>query len=771
MRKILLPLMLIVLAGASVGRQYTPSPQPLSIKNHNIMIELTDSPFRLRIIKEQAEPLLEITEGPSFTTAGGQKDPFDKGQIKPWSQAEVVVSSRKGDDYLEWEMSDRSGAEPMVRMRANLTPAGAVRVSCEIIGRPEANRLSLRFPSQADDRYFGMGERYDSAEHSGKRLYNWTEEQHLGSGKLGPFFDGQPLTRLNTYFPVPFFLNPVRGYGLLLDDTHFSEFDFGKAEPGVLEIVNYRHRMDLMIFRGDNPLDIITNYTAYTGRVKPAPAWAFGVWNAAAAKEGRAREVARVTRENRIPTSGIWSEDWAWHDDDVLRFVGGVKSQWDLNRKRYPDYEGLASDLHEDGFKFFSYFHPYIGCKSEAAREAQAKGFLAQDASGGPYVFSFLLNKVVQPDLTQPAAGEWWQQRFFKRAADYGVDGWMHDFGEYTPAESRYGNGEDGWAMHNAFPVMWAKAGREFWERERPDGDWVFWMRSGYTGSWKYAPVMWTGDQNMDWEKYDGIPSVIPAVNSVGISGSPVTATDIAGYHCIPGISPPTDKELFFRWTQLGALLPVMRTHESSGCPILGLSRDNWLFDSDHETLMHWKKYAELHVALFPYFYTLVHEAADKGWPVVRHLMLHYPEDPGSLAEEYEFMVGDRLLVAPVIVDGVREREVYFPPGAWISWWDGTRHRGPGRETVGASLDVIPLFVKSGTMIPVFDSRIDTLAKEDREDLNGWDDANRSIKVMFFGEGRDRLRLWDNTFIECDSALRKCEITGGPNRNYSWEFK
>ena len=110
-----------------------------------------------------------------------------------------------------------------------------------------------------------------------------------------------------------------------------------------------------------------------------------------------------------------------------------------------------------------------------------------------------------------------------------------------------------GWAVHNDYSRLWALTAYEFWERTRPDGDYVFFMRAGYTGSWKYAPVMWTGDSNMNWEGYDGLPSTIPTVNSVGISGFPITSTDIAGYHCI--VSPPSDKELFFRWTELGALL------------------------------------------------------------------------------------------------------------------------------------------------------------------------------------------------------------------------
>ena len=628
-------------------------------------------------------------------------------------------------------LAESADAPALFKLSLSFLNDRSLQFNSEVPDNPDVNRITLRFRSFADDGYYGMGERYDSAEHRGKRVHVWTEEQHVGLGWMSDAVGDKPWNPLprgpSTYFPVPFFLNP-RGYGFLLDDTHYSEFDFGKTEPNVLAITNWNSRFDFILFYGPAPLEVIEAQTAYTGRVTPAPPWAFGVWNAAAQGSNRVREVAAITRQERIPTSAIWSEDWAWPGNSFFSFAKGTL-QWDLNRDRYPDYELVGEELHQDGFRFLGYFMPYLGPKSEAFENASEWDYLVKDANGLPYIFRWcVITKMAQVDLTNPEAGDWWKDAFFQKAVEYGQDGWMHDFSEYTPADSIAFDSRQGWETHNEYPLLWAKLGREFWDEMRPDGDYVFFMRAGYTGLQQYASVMWTGDQNMDWEKYDGIPSVIPAMNSVGISGFPVTATDIAGYHCIVFV-PPTDKELFFRWTQLGALLPVMRIHESSGC------EGNWLFDSDEQTLNHWKKYAEFHVSLFPYIYTLVHEAAQKGWPVARHLMLHYWNDPGSKTEEYEFLLGDRMLVAPVIQDGAREREVYFPPGEWIDFWRGDRFFGPGKKIVPAPLDTIPLFVKSGTLIPAFDSQIDTLVEEDRGDLNGWDDANGSIRVLFFGEG------------------------------------
>jgi len=741
------------------------------LQNERLRMEVGAQPFQLRILDRSRASLLESVGAVRFTTVRGQASPYAKGKAEPWTEAGEVVALNQEADRLRVELAAKAGGPALVRITAFFLNDRSLRVEGEVLDRPEVNRFTLRFKSIPEDRYYGLGERFESSEHRGQRIRVWTEEQHIGLGRLSKRVGDKPYNPWphgpTTYFPVPFFLNP-RGYGFLLDDTHYSEFDFGKADPQILEITNWNRRFDFILFHGPEPLEVIEAYTAYTGRITPAPPWVFGVWNAAADTEARLKKVAEITRREHIPTSAIWSEDWAWPNRFTI--LANAHSQWDLNRKRYPDYEQMAEQLHRDGFRFLAYFHPYLGPKSAAFKDAATKGYLIKDGKGNPCIVPFVLGiKVGQVDLTNPQARAWWEKTFFQKAVNLGVDGWMHDFSEYTPPDSISSDGRDGWAVHNEYPRLWAQTGREFWDQARPDGDWVFFMRAGFTGSWKDAPVMWTGDQNMDWEHYDGIPSVIPGALSVGISGSPVASTDIAGYLCLPMIDSPSDRELFFRWTELGAMLPVMRIHEASGCPT------NWLFDSDPDTLAHWKRYATLHTALFPYIYTLVHQAAEHGWPVARHLMLHYPDDPGSLAEEYEFLLGDRILAAPVIVNQAREREVYFPPGEWVSYGDGKHFQGPARIKVPAPLEEIPLFVKAGTLVPEFDSAIDTLVKIDRTDLHGWEDANRSIKAYFFGEGEDTFALWDGTRIHCrkiKSEAGSCQVSDSPvARTYSFEFR
>ena len=762
------PLLAAVVALVSSGIA-SPAPPPVSrLAGEKMSLEVTNDPFALRVLDPRGHVLLE-TDGPlAFTTVANQRISrlvlwwkWTRGISQPWTKVDQVVAVRLSGERLELDLGQKAEGPVLVRMRARFLDSRALKVETEVVDRPDVNRIQARFKKDQEDRYYGMGERYDSAEQTGKVLRVWCEEGGLGLGGLSrvwprapfnPFPNGPDMT----YFPVPFYLNPAKGYGFLLDDNHFSRFDFGKSRPRSLLIENWNHRFDFLVFYGPGPLQVIEAQTAYTGRITLPPPWVFAPMNAAVESEERVREVAALARREKIPTTAIWSEDWWW------------RTEWVVNQERYPNYAGMIKDLHAEGFRHLGYFQPYLTVGVEAYKEGEAKGYLTRDREGQVYDFGTGLWKKAQLDLANPAADEWWKTSFFAMAEGLGVDGWMHDFGEHTPPDSAAFDGRTGWDLHNEYPLLWAKLGREFWDQARPDGDYCFYIRGGYTGVQKYASVMWTGDQNANFEKLDGLPCNIPALASVGISGHPIGTTDIAGYNCY--VNKPTDQELFMRWTELGALLPVMRIHRGDveHC-------DMWSFDQNRETLDHYKKYAVLHTALFPYLYTLADEAARTGWPVVRHLMLHYPEDREACKQDYEYLLGDRALVAPVIERGARERKVYFPEGEWAHWWTGKIYRGPGFAVVPADLGAVPMFVRTGKVLPLFDRQIDTLVKENRPDLNGFDDANASLQIVFFGAGQDDYTLWDGTRILCqktEGAAGSCAIEKAPReRKYAFDFK
>lgn len=744
------------------------------LSNGVLDIEIKESPFGFSIKKSNEKTLIETLAPPAFARV----DEVTVRQFiawyfffapppSHWDELKFVTDKRKFENGLELGLAKKKNGKALGKISFLFQSARTVKISLVALEGFQVNRTRLSFKKDAEDTYYGMGERFNSAEHSGEIVRVWCEEGGNGAGFIGKLFPNagwnpMPKGPDMTYFPLPFFLN-LKGYGFLLDDTHYSIFDFGVRRENEFVLENWNEKAEVIIFHAAEPLKIIKEATNFSGRISVPQPWVFAPW---ASSEGGSEEVQRVTellRKEKIPTSAIWAEDWWWKEGYGI----GRSPEWELNRERYPNYEELIEQIHRKGFKMLSYFQPYLFADSKLFEEAANLGFLTVGVSDKPAVFDLTFSKKAQIDLTNPQAVKWWQDKLFARAVAWGVDGWMADFGEYTPPHSRFHDGRDGWAIHNEYPLLWAKANREFFDSVRPDGDWVFFVRSGFTGSQKYAPVMWTGDSNTSWELLDGLPSVIPAVLSIGISGFPITATDIAGYQCIT--TSPTDKELFIRWTELGAFLPVMRTHPG------WKSCKNWRFDSDRETLEIFKKYAIFHTSLFPYIFTLVYEASQTGAPVIRHLALHYPNDAIARKQNYEFLLGDRVLVAPVIKKGAKTRKLYLPEGKWIDFWDEKTYQGNRHIEVSAPLDRIPIFVKSGKIIPLFDSEIDTLVFESDPSIKGFDDANSSMKILFFGEGKNNLTLWDGTEITCvrkEDERGSCKIANSPiQRKYTFEMR
>lgn len=668
---------------------------------------------------------------PAFRTA---EDPGDG-----W----VPLTGEGGNALLEWKAEVASPA----------VARGEVRVADGVPGDWLRWRLAVR----PEERLLGFGERFNAVDQRGNKLYVWTEEGAVGLGeKLGKLLDGvswNPFLNGPTtaYKPMPFFISSG-GYGLLLETSARVEYDVAATDSDVLDITVWDRAFSWVLFYGPTPAEVVERFTEWTGRATvPAP-WVFAPWNDAVYGSESVRTAARKLREEKIPTTALWSEDWQggfWIPPINRKSAAYMifPLRYKVDRILYPDAERVADDLHEQGFRWLSYFMPYILRNSREYREAKKKGYLLKNRRGGVCFVLISWYLYGQIDLTNPEAREWYMS-LLEENVKTGFDGWMADFGEYVPPGAVASNGETGLIHHNKFPLLWQEVNRELFDRLRPDGDYVFFCRSAGVGSQKYAPVFWSGDSNTDFEKYDGLPSNLPAVISAGLCGLPLWAADIGGYMCLTTTG--RDKEVFFRWTEFAALLPVMRTHHGTHpgrC---------WAYDSDRETLEHFRLYCRLHTALFPYIYGLAHEAARSGLPAVRHLVLEFPGDAESWGVENQFMLGDRLLVAPVIKRGATARSVYFPPGTWIDYWTGEEYGGPARRYVDAPLGRLPLYVMSGRAVATLDAPVDTLAAAaEGSGLVGLDEALSTLRVTLYGAGEDRVTLWDGTDVS---------VSGGPGR-------
>ncbi|MEI6876525.1 MAG: TIM-barrel domain-containing protein, partial [Spirochaetota bacterium] len=216
----------------------------------------------------------------------------------------------------------------------------------------------------------------------------------------------------------------------------------------------------------------------------------------------------------------------------------------------------------------------------------------------------------------------------------------------------------------------------------------TFFMRAGFTGSQRYSPMMWAGDQNVDWSEDDGLPSVIPAALSLAVCGHGVHHSDIGGYTTLFGMK--RDRELFMRWAELSVFSSMMRSHEGNR------PGDNWQFDSDEATLYHLASMSRLFVELKPYRKDMLARNSREGLPLQRPLFMSFEGDEAAWTIKDEFMFGDDILVAPVIVQGALSRKVHLPPARWIHAWSGLEYEG-GDHEIAAPIGQPPAFVLSAS--------------------------------------------------------------------------
>jgi len=392
---------------------------------------------------------------------------------------------------------------------------------------------------------------------------------------------------------------------------------------------------------------------------------------------------------------------------------------WD--REAFPDPEGLIRRIHGLGLKLTLWEHPYISIESTLFEEGRKKGFLVLRPDGGVHIIDYGLSLAPRPDgrvrlagpketwnapvaiidLTNPAARAWFQglhRPLFRQ----GVDAFKTDFGEDIPEDARFHDGRTGREMHNLYPLLYNAAVFEVTAEEKGRG--LVWSRSGTAGSQRY-PVGWSGDPASDRAS---LAATIRGGLSAGMSGLALWSHDIGGYRGVP------DPELYVRWAQFGLLSSHSRMHGDS-------PREPWHFGDEALAIV--RKFARLRYRLFPYIRSAALEARDTGLPVLRALPLAFPEDPNAAAWDHEYMFGPSFLVAPVIRSlsemevlkqglsprgtvplasrGTPSFPVYLPPGDWFDYWTGRLEHGPAVVEAAAPLDIVPMFVRAGAIVPM----------------------------------------------------------------------
>jgi alpha-glucosidase (family GH31 glycosyl hydrolase) len=527
----------------------------------------------------------------------------------------------------------------------------------------------------------------------------------------------------------------------VLDTYAHATFDLCKANPLEASVEAWEKELRFHVFDGPSPLEALSRMTTFVGRPWMPPPWMFAPWNDAILGPENVLKFARFLRDNQIPTSAIWSED----------FRGGIwqpygyriAPNWRPDRTLYPEPEKLVADLRALGITWQLYFNPHVIEKADVATDARDKRVLLHKKSGEPFQWAgadgtFGLTAML--DLTNPASRDW-AKGLLKEAIALGSLGWMADFGEWMPIDdAMVASGEDPMLVHNRYPLLWQEVNRDAMKEAGALDRMCVYHRSGHLRSQGTTLIMWAGDQRTSFEKDDGLPTIIPIGLGLAATGFPFYAHDIAGYQFL-GNKPPeaASKELFYRWTELGAFTPVMRTHH--GIKV----KDNWTLDKDAETTAMWRRYAQLHTQLYPYWRGLAVRAVKEGRPLWIPMGFLHPDDEDAWAVRDQFYLGDALLVAPVVEEGASGRRVVFPRGRFAPLLEpGAAMFGPAKEYVSAPLDKIPVYLAAGGIVPTT-KEIPMTLFEGVEGVPGLE-VTRGDRVVYVGLGAD------GTFVEENGA-------------------
>jgi alpha-glucosidase len=697
--------------------------EPLEATIGGLLVRVESEPARLSIAAPGGALLIDGLPGassnatyPAPQVAGAARQvqasvdsevgsfKFEEIFVDPWRGAERFTDLRLEDGAVRFSIRGDGGDLG----QASIAPGaadGQVRITMTF---PETtNRAAMSFACDPDEHFLGFGGQTASADHRGFTVPLWVSEDGITKAPVDSYDWGVWFLqgRLHsTHTPMPMYLSS-RGYGLILDTPYRSIFEMCSEDSGAVRIEAWERELRAEVFYGPSPRQVIAKMTAHVGRPEVPPAFTFAPWIDAIYGEDNVRRVAQKLRTEDIPVSVIWSEDWRGANVEGTGYV--LEEDWEVDRTLYPNFESLAGELHDNGYKFLIYNNTFLDSRVPAHAEAVAGGHTIKDADGDPYLFTGVkFEPSTLLDLSSPAAVEWGKGKY-RAGLELGADGYMADFAEWLPTDAVLASGEDAMARHNLYPVDFQRLNKELFDQmyEEDGVERLFFVRSAYLGSQPLVSVVWAGDQQTDFTADDGLASVIPMGIGLGVTGFPYFGHDIAGY--MSQLTEPVTKELWFRWVTFGALSPVMRTHHGRD------AMANWNWESDDDSTKHFRRWAKLHNRLFPYLYALAIEASETGAPMFRSLAIDYPAYlPGwSLMDQY--MLGDRLLVAPIIEAGATAREVVLPPGRFYRLGQAAMiDAGTSGMTVTAEADLtdIPLFVPAGTVLVLLPEDVDTLA-------------------------------------------------------------
>ena len=592
--------------------------------------------------------------GPSFELHGPERVPVQievDGTVGVLTSGGLSVRVHRGDQWRVDFVADG-------RVLTSSPHKGIGVISSDDGAHYVHEQLTLGVGEQV----YGLGERFGAFVKNGQAVDIWNADGGTSSEQA--------------YKNVPFYLTSG-GYGVFVNQPERVSFEVGSENVSRTQFSVPGQSLEYFVIHGPTPKEVLRRYTALTGRPAQVPDWSYGLWMSTSFTtdydEQTVTGFIEQMAERDLPLSVVHF-DCFW-----MRELNWCDFEWDP--RTFPDPEGMLARLKERGLRVCVWINPYIAQRSPLFREAAQRGYLVRRPDGSVWQWDRWQAGMGLVDFTNPDAAAWFTGHLDRLLA-MGVDAFKTDFGERIPTDVVWHDRSDPQRMHNYYAHLYNKAVFDLLVERRGEGEAVVFARSATAGGQQF-PVHWGGDC---WSTYEAMAESLRGGLSLALSGFGYWSHDIGGFEGTP------DPTLFKRWTAFGLLSSHSRLHGSDSY------RVPWAFDEEAVDIM--RHFTHLRLSLMPYLMRTADEAHTDGIPVMRPMLLEFPQDRSAAAVDTQYMLGESLLVAPVFsADGVVE--YYVPEGTWTHLLTGEQVSGPRWLRERHDVDSLPLMVRPGAVIAV----------------------------------------------------------------------
>ncbi|NNL80243.1 MAG: DUF4968 domain-containing protein [Flavobacteriaceae bacterium] len=631
--------------------------------NNGLVIEVSDGKYYIRYYSPEIVETTFIPNGQEF---------------KDESHAVVLNSSSPVNDILEGteEIIVHAGGISLVINKNPFQIAYSFKDRTILSEKKGYHKTdygeAIQFNISQTEVLYGGGERALGMNRRGNKLQLYNKA-HYGYEFRSPLMNfSMPIVMSSNQYMVHFDNAPV-GY-LDLDTSMDNTFSY--------ETISGRKTYQVIV--GDDWYDVIDNYTDLTGKQPLPPRWAFGNFSSRFGyhSEAETRRTIQKFKEEKIPVDAVILDIY-WFGKDIQGHMGNLE----FLRDSFPTPKKMIDDFKKQNVKTVLISEPFILTTSKRWQEAVDNKALALDSSGKPGVFDFYFGNSGIVDVYSESGRKWFWN-IYKELAEMGVEGVWGDLGE-PEAHPEFLIHETGTAneVHNTYGHDWAKLVFDGYRNDFPNQRPFILMRAGYSGSQRFGLIPWSGDVSRSW---GGLYPQTEIALQMGMQGMGYFHSDLGGF-----AGPNLDDELYTRWLQYGVFQPIFRPHAQEIVPSEPIYREP-------KTKALAKQSVELRYKLLPYNYNLAFENSQTGVPFMRPLFFNEPGNSTLLTYSDSYMWGDAFLVSPIINPGESEKEVYLPSGSnWFNFITGDSYSGGQTIKVKTNEASIPVFVKSGSFVPM----------------------------------------------------------------------